>query len=224
MKMLNALNTEDRLVIGSMIVTMAGIILGAVLHEPRSFGITTLIVIVMLLVGWGVTRSKRLAWLLPFGLVTGIAELWADWIHAEHFHSIIYTDFFGFKVLASPSYMPVGWWVTTIQFGYLALRLSERWPERRTVGLIALLGMSLPPWYEELAAPARAWHYTSTGPMLSHTPVWIVLTYGGCMFGIAFMALRFYRERAWGSAVLAGLFAGAMIMFSGVFWFSLVGR
>jgi len=89
--------------------------------------------------------------------------------------------------------------------------------------LLALLGMSLPPWYEELAAPARTWHYTSTGPMLSHTPVWIILAYGGGMFGVAMMALRFYQKRAWGSAVVAGLFAGAMIVFAAMVSFWLVG-
>ena len=59
--------------------------------------------------------------------------------------------------------------------------------------------------------------------MLSHTPVWIILTYGGCMFAIATMALEFYRPRDWRRAVLAGIFAGAGIMFSGVLWFSLLG-
>jgi len=119
--------------------------------------------------------------------------------------------------------MAVGWWLTSVQFGYLALRLADRWPRWKAVGLVAALGMSLPPWYEEFAAPARAWYYTTGGPMLSHTPVWIILTYGGCMFAIATMALEFYRPRDWRRAVLAGIFTGAGIMFSGVLWFSLLG-
>ncbi len=40
------LNIEDRLIIVSLVVTMGGIVLGALLAEPRSFGITALIVIV----------------------------------------------------------------------------------------------------------------------------------------------------------------------------------
>ena len=223
MRLLRKLDVEDRLIVVSMVITIGGIVLGALLAQPRAFGVDALIVMGLLIVGWYVTRSPRLAWLLPFGLVVGLLELWADWIHVTHFGSLVYTDYFGFRLLASPSYMPVGWWLTSVQFGYLALRLADRWPRWKAVGLVALLGMSLPPWYEEFAAPARAWYYTTGGPMLSHTPVWIILTYGGCMFAIATMALEFYRPRDWRRAVLAGIFAGAAIMFSGVFWFSLLG-
>jgi hypothetical protein len=59
--------------------------------------------------------------------------------------------------------------------------------------------------------------------MLSHTPLWIIFTYGGCMFVVASAAVLFYRPRAWGRAVIAGVFNGAGIMFSGVIWFALLG-
>jgi hypothetical protein len=42
--------------------------------------------------------------------------------------------------------MPVGWWVTVIQFGYLALRLRERWPAWGVVAALSGLGVLLPPW------------------------------------------------------------------------------
>jgi hypothetical protein len=222
-KLLRALDRVDRLVIVSMIVTVGGILLGAALAEPRLYGFTAIIVISMLIAGWRVTRGPRLAWLLLFGLVAGVLELWSDWVHTDYFGSLVYTDYFGFKLLGSPSYMPVGWWLTSVQFGYLALRLADRWPRWKAVVLITLLGMALPPWYEEFAAPAKAWHYTTSGPTLSNTPLWIVFTYGGCMFSIATLALEFYRRRDWGRAVLAGLFTGAGFMFSGVFWFALLG-
>lgn len=223
MKVLSQLTTADRLVVGSMLLTLSGIILGALLAEPNAFGVTAVLVILVLLAGWGITRDERLGWLLLAGLVAGVLELWADWVHVEYFKSLVYTDYFGFRLLASPSYMPVGWWLTVTQFGYLALRLGDRWPGWRSAGLITLLGMTLPPWYEEFAAPARAWHYTTSGPMLSNTPLWIIFTYGGCMLVTAVMALLLFRPGNWGRAVLAGLFIGAGIMFSGVFWFSLLG-
>jgi len=223
MKVLAQLKTADRLVIGSMLLTLGGIMLGAFLAEPNAFGLTAVIVILLLLIGWGVTRDGRLGWLLLAGLVAGVMELWADWIHVEYFKSLVYTDYFGFRLLASPSYMPVGWWLTVTQFGYLALRLSDRWPPLQSASLITLLGMTLPPWYEEFAAPVRAWYYTTSGPMLSNTPLWIIFTYGGCMLVTAAMTLLLFRSRAWSRAVLAGLLIGAGIMFSGVFWFSLLG-
>jgi hypothetical protein len=222
MKFLHFLNLEDRLVIGSMVLTMSGIILGAILAEPRLYGITTLVVISLLIGGWYTTRSTRLCWLLLFGLVAGVLELWSDWLHVERLSTLVYTDYFGFRILASPSYMFIGWWSTCVQFGYLTLRISERWSRWVTVGLITLLGMSLPPWYEEFAAPAKAWYYTTTRLMLSHTPVWIIFTYGGCMFGIATASLLCYRPRGWGRAIVGGFFAGAWFMFSGVFWYTLL--
>jgi hypothetical protein len=128
------LRAEDRLIVVSMVITMGGIMVGAWLAEPRAFGITALVVTALLMVGWGVTGSRRLGWLLPFGLVVGVLELWADWVHVTHFGSLVYTDFFGLRLLASPSYMAVGWWLTSVQFGYLALRLADRWARWKAVG------------------------------------------------------------------------------------------
>ena len=217
------LTQEDRLIALSMLLTVAGILLGALLREPNAFGLTALIVITLLIIGWAVSRSVRLGWLLIFGCVAGILELWADWVHVVHFGSLVYTDYFGFRILASPSYMPVGWWLTMVQFGYITLRLNELWQPWKVVTLVTLLGMLLPPWYEEFAAPAQAWYYTTGGPMLSNTPVWIILTYGGCMFSTAVMALLCYRKRDYGRALLGGLLTGAGIMLSGVFWFTMLG-
>jgi hypothetical protein len=223
MKLLSTITTEDRWVIGSIILAFGGIALGAVLGEPRAFGITTLAVIGLLFIARSFTHSPRLSWLLVFGLVAGVLELWADWVHVVYFHSLVYTDYFGFRLLASPSYMPIGWWLTVVQFGYLGLRLAERWPAWAAIGVPTALGTTLPPLYEELTAPARAWFYPPQGMMLSHTPLWIIFTYGGCMFAITSAAVLLYRPRAWSRAVIAGLFTGACIMFSGVIWFALLG-
>ena len=131
MKLSPTITTEDYWVIGSIALTLSGIILGVRLAEPRAFGITALIVIGLLFISWSATHSPRLSWLLVFGLVAGVLELWADWMHVVYFHSVVYTDYFGFKLLASPSYMPIAWWLTVVQFGYLALR--------RTAGRFGLL-------------------------------------------------------------------------------------
>jgi uncharacterized protein DUF6989 len=218
------INTEDRWIAGSMALTLVGTIIGGARAEPRAFGVTALAVVGLLLIGWRVTRSPRLEWLLLFGLVAGVLELWADWVHVVHFQSLVYTDYFGFQLLASPSYMPLGWGLTVVQLGYLALRLRESWSSGFAVGLVTGLGMILPPWYEELAARARAWHYRPTEWMVGHTPVWVICTYGGCAFVIAILAVLLYRPHAWGRAVLAGVFAAAGLMFSSVFWYAILGR
>lgn len=223
MKLLKILNKEDCIVVGSMALTMCGVIFGALFARPSIFGVSTLIVIMLLFAGWRVTRSERLRWLLIFGLVTGVVELLSDWLHVVHLGSLVYTDYFGFKLLSSPSYMPVGWWLTVVQFGYLSMRLSDYLPQWIVVSMISVLGMSIPPWYEEFAAPAKAWYYTTTRLTLSHTPVWVIFTYGGCMFCVSTIALLYQRYSSYGSAVVCGIFAGAGIMLSGVLWFALLG-
>ncbi len=207
----------------SLILTLGGIMLGAGRGEPHAFGVTALVVLIFLVITWRLTESRRLGWLLLFGMTAGILELWADWVHVVHFESLVYTDYFGFKLLASPSYMPLGWWLTVVQFGYLALRLRDLWRPWQAASLVAVLGMILPPWYEEFAAPAQAWHYTTGGPMLSNTPLWIILTYGGSMFAVALAAVEGYQPRSWGRAIFAGFFAAAGILFSGVLWYAILG-
>ncbi len=75
MKWLATLNADDRWIVGSMVLTMGGVMLGALLAEPRALGFTALVVMSLLFLGWGVTHSPRLAWLLVFGLVAGVLEL-----------------------------------------------------------------------------------------------------------------------------------------------------
>ncbi len=222
MKAIRSLTAEDKLILVSLLFTFGGILLGAILKEPKLFGFTSIIVILIIILGTYLTKSVRLSWLLVFGLTAGVLELWADWIHVASLHSLVYTDYFGFKLLESPSYMPIGWWLTCVQFGYMALRLSEKWSAGIVVGMISILGMLLPPWYEEFAKPARAWYYTTHHWLISNTPLWIILTYGGCMFGIAMMALLCYSPRQWGRAIAAGIFTAATFMLSAVFWYTLL--
>src|SRR5260370_23385883 len=130
MRRVRQLTAEASCVLGSLALTLAGITLGELLAAPAAFGVTALLVFVLLLAGQYVSGCPRLAWLLAFGLVAGVVELWADWIHVTQLHTLVYTDYFGFRLLASPAYMPVAWCIMVAQFGYLALRLSERLPPR----------------------------------------------------------------------------------------------
>src|SRR5262245_25893505 len=216
------MNTEDRWIIGSLVLSFIGVVSAALLRDPRPIGFSVFIIITLLIVASTHTRHPCWAWLLVFGAVAGFGDLWADWIHSEYFHSLVYLDYFGFKLLASPLYMPFGWWLTVVQFGYFAFRLAERWRSSSAILIITLLGMLLPPWYEQFAARARGWYYTRHGMMLSHTPLWIVFTYGGCMFSIASAALLLYQPQSWSRAIIAGIFASASFMFWGAFWFALI--
>src|SRR5262245_25661461 len=60
MQLLSTITTEDRWIIGSIVLALSGTILGAFLAEPRAFGITALTVFGLLFIVWSVTRSPRL--------------------------------------------------------------------------------------------------------------------------------------------------------------------
>jgi hypothetical protein len=219
---IQSMNTQDRWIIGSLLLSSIGVVSAALLKDPRPIGISVFVIVPILILAWYQTGSTRLGWLLIFGAVAGFGELWADWIHVEYFHSLAYLDYFGLKLLASPLYMPFGWWITVVQFGYLAFRIAERSRNSTAILIITVLGMLLPPWYEQFAAPARAWYYTPHGMMLSHTPLWIIFTYGGCMFSIASAALLLYQAQSWTRAIIAGIFASASFMFWAAFWFAII--
>ncbi len=59
--MLTKLSTEDRLIGLSMLMTILGIGLGAILGIPYFLGITAIAVIVLLIIGCWFSRSQRLA-------------------------------------------------------------------------------------------------------------------------------------------------------------------
>ena len=92
MKFLRSITAEDKLILTSLMLTFGGIILGAVLREPRMYGFTAIIVILVLIVGTYIIKSSRLSWLLVFGMTAGVLELWSDWIHVASLHSLVYTD------------------------------------------------------------------------------------------------------------------------------------
>lgn len=212
----------DLWVLASMVLTLGGTGLAAARAEPGVVGVTAIAVLLLLVLAWGTTQDPRLGWLLLFGLIVGVLELAADWYHVVQLGSLVYTDYFGFRLLASPSYMPVGWWLTAVQFGYLAVRLSEVGGRAVALAAVTFLGMTIPPWYEEFAAAAKAWHYTGSGPVLSQTPVWVIVTYGGCTLAIGAGALL-YRRRGWTRALGAGVAASVGVFLSGVVSYGLLG-
>src|SRR5262245_58087537 len=96
------LNSEDRWILASLALSFIGVVSAAVLKDPRPIGISVFVILALLIFACYQTRSARLAWLLIFGVVAGFGELWADWIHVEYFHSLVYLNYFGFKLLSSP--------------------------------------------------------------------------------------------------------------------------
>ena len=80
-----------------------------------------------LLVGFTVVRRDALlARFLLFGVVVGFTELAADTWLVDYTRTLDYSIGGGPMIWRSPLWMPLAWEVVAVQFGYIGLRLWER--------------------------------------------------------------------------------------------------
>ena len=162
-----------------------------------------------LLVGFAVVRRDALlARLLLFGVVVGFTELAADAWLVDYTRTLDYSIGGGPMIWRSPLWMPLAWEVVAVQFGYIGLRLWERFG---TIGLlmIGLVGAINIPFYEEMARRIHWWQYSGCR-MISLTPWYIILGEFGIPIAFAFLA-RPLRHGSWRVAIVAALVGGASI-------------
>jgi len=117
--------------------------------------------------------------------------------------------------------MPLAWEVVAVQFGYVGLRLWERFGK---IGLlmIGLLGAINIPFYEEMARRIHWWQYNGCS-MISFTPWYIILGEFGIAIVPALLA-RKLRRGSWRQAVLAGIGGGVSIFVCYAFAFWITDR
>ena len=162
-----------------------------------------------LLIGFSlVRRDALLGRFLIFGLTVGLTELAADAWLVDYTRTLDYSIGGGPMICRSPLWMPLAWEVVAVQFGYVGLRLWERFGK---VGLlmIGLLGAINIPFYEEMARRIHWWQYSGCR-MISFTPWYIILGEFGIAIAFALLAGTL-RRSSWRGAVLAGIVGGASI-------------
>ena len=150
----------------------------------------------LLLIGFTlVRRDALLARFLLFGVVVGVTELAADAWLVEYTRTLDYSIGGGPMIWRSPLWMPLAWEVVAVQFGYIGLRLWERFGNIGLV-MIGLLGAINIPFYEEMARRIHWWQYSSCR-MISFTPWYIILGEFGIAVAFALRArtLRFMARR-----------------------------
>ena len=162
-----------------------------------------------LLIGFAVVRRDLLlARFLLFGLVVGFTELAADAWLVDYTRTLDYSIGGGPMMWRSPLWMPLAWEVVAVQFGYIGLRLWERFGKTGLV-MIGLLGAINIPFYEEMARRIHWWQY-SRCRMISYTPWYIILAEFGIAVAFALLA-RTLRHDSWRVAIPAGIVSGASI-------------
>jgi hypothetical protein len=162
-----------------------------------------------LLVGFTVLRrDPLLARFLLFGLVVGFTELPADAWLVDYTRTLDYSIGGGPMIWRSPVWMPLAWEVVAVQFGYIGLRLWERFGKLGLL-MIGLLGAINIPFYEEMARRIHWWQYGGCR-MISFTPWYIILGEFGIALAFALLA-RTLRRGSWLMAVAAGIAGGLSI-------------
>ena len=162
-----------------------------------------------LLIGFAfVRRDALLGRFLLFGLVVGLTELAADAWLVDYTRTLDYSVGGGPMIWRSPIWMPLAWEVVAVQFGYIGLRLWERFG-RNGLLLIAILGAVNIPFYEQMARKIHWWQYSGCR-MLSFTPWYVIVGEFGIALALALLA-RTLRRGSWGRAVAAGVAGGLSI-------------
>jgi ABC-type cobalamin transport system permease subunit len=153
-------------------------------------------------------RDLLLARFLLFGLAVGFVELAADTWLVDYTHTLDYSIGGGPMLWRSPLWMPFAWEIVAVQFGYIGLRLAERFgaPGLATIGLLGAINI---PYYEEMARRIHWWQYRDCR-MISNTPYYIVLGELGIAVALAVLA-RTLRRGGTAIALLAGVAGGAAI-------------
>lgn len=150
-----------------------------------------------------------LARLMVFGLAVGFTELLADAWLVDYTRTLDYSIGGGPMLWRSPLWMPFAWEVVAVQFGYLGLRLWERYGAR---GLLAIgvLGAINIPFYEEMARLINWWRYSGCR-MISGTPYYIIFGEFGIAIAFTIVCLRMRRSTA-SRAFVAGVIGGVAIL------------
>ena len=172
-----------------------------------------------LLVGFALVRRDALLWrFLLFGVVVGFVELPADARLVDYTRTLDYSIGGGPMIWRSPLWIPLAWEVVAVQFGYIGLRLWERFGKFGLL-MIALLGAINIPFYEEMARRIHWWQYGGCR-MISFTPWYIIL----CEFGIALafaLLARTLRRSSCRQSVLLESAAGFRSLFAMLWRFGL---
>lgn len=218
---IDGLNRSSDAVIGVILLCMVG---GSLLSAQGgawagTYYIQTVILpLLLVFVAVGGRRAALLGHLFALGIITGIVELFADFLLVDVFEILIYTSPDP-RVWCSPLNMPVSWASVVVTQGYVVLRIISLLGSKFSsttavvVGSLAggvLAGLTIGA-YEALAFNANWWRYENAPFMIfKYAPLAIVL--GECViFAVFIYWFRLSAQKGRASLVVGGAGLGLTI-------------
>jgi hypothetical protein len=210
-----------RFVLASMGLVAGSNVLGALTHAGPRFAFASTAFTFFVMLAWTAWRRDPVLarWLL-LGLIAGWLEIATDAWLVRNTRTLIYPQQEP-MVWDSPLYMPFAWTLVLTQLGVLGGWLAQRMSLLKATLVVAALGGSMIPFYEDLARSAGYWWYQDT-PMLMNAPLYIIVS----EFLLSLPLVWMYRvavTRPWGVSVLLGAFAGLWMVPSVMIAWWLVG-
>jgi hypothetical protein len=147
--------------------------------------------------------------LFVFGIVAGIAELPSDWFSVSVKGVLTYPANEP-MIWTSPLYMPLGYSVLLVQFGWVGWRVLQRHGLLASVIVTGLVGGLNVPIYEYLARGADYWTYQNTAMLFGAVPYYIPAGEVVFMAVVPLMLRRLDRGGLWTAAGL-GVIEGAVM-------------
>ncbi len=147
------MNTEDRWIIASLILSFVGVVSAALLKDPGPIGISVFVILALLILACYQTRSPRLAWLLVFGALQDSESSGQIGSMSNIFIRLC------IKIILDSNCWPLFIYAIRLVAHHCAIRIFHftnrgTMAEQYSDHAHHLARMALPPWYEQFAAPA----------------------------------------------------------------------
>ena len=158
---------------------------------------------------------------LVFGIVSGFAELLADYWLVKGINDLTYAGTEPMLVV-SPAYMPFAWAVILTQIGYIGWRLAKQIKLLKASLIVGLIGGIIIPFYEHSAKGAGWWFYNDWTHEFWNAPYYIILGEALICLVLPWIFQKIENKK-WLLALGFGLLNGIWILASYYISYLLVG-
>jgi hypothetical protein len=154
-------------------------------------------------------RDAFIGRLFLFGVIAGFAELPSDYFSVVTGDTLVYPEVGPF-IWTSPAYMPFGYSILLVQFGWIARWFTKRFGMPLAILLAGLMGGVNVPFYEFFAKGAGFWEYQNLDMLFGTVPYYIIAGEFVFVAVLPFIVRRLERS-GWLEPVFWGLVEGVVM-------------